>query len=103
MDVQVPPPVPSLQTKTATANGFVTYDEGFDGLQGVNVQVPQPSGSTSLTVTDNNTTTTVDVTAFQSISVTTSVPTLQTWTGTTAQYQALAPNYDNNTLYLLTD
>ena len=100
---EVPAPPISLQTKTATANGFVTYDEGFDGLQGVNVQVPQPSGSTSLTVTDNNTTTTVDVTAFQSISVTTSVPTLQTWTGTTAQYQALAPNYDNNTLYLLTD
>ena len=98
----VPAPALSLQTKTAVTNGYVTFDTGYDGLQGVNVAVPLPQGSTSVTITEN-TTTNVDVTDYESISVVTAVPSVQKWVGTTAQYQALAPNYDENTLYLTTD
>lgn len=98
----VPAPALSLQTKTAVTNGYVTFDTGYDGLQGVNVAVPLPQGSTSVTITEN-TTTDVDVTDYESISVVTAVPSVQKWVGTTAQYQALAPNYDENTLYLTTD
>ena len=40
---------PVLQQKTVTTNGNVTPDRGYDGLSKVIVNVPQPSGSTTLT------------------------------------------------------
>lgn len=40
---------PILQSKIVTTNGKVVADIGFDGLSEVTVNVPQPSGSTTLT------------------------------------------------------
>lgn len=75
--VQVPtPPAPviRLQEKTTNTNGYVTFDNGYDGLQGVTVQVPQPSGRISVDITQNGTEI-WDVTNYESIAITTDVPT----------------------------
>lgn len=63
-----------LQEKTATENGIITPDLGFNGLSKVNVSVPQPQGETSVEITRNGTET-FDITNYESIVVTTNVPT----------------------------
>lgn len=63
-----------LQEKTATENGIITPDLGFDGLSRVNVSVPQPQGETSVEITRNGTET-FDITNYESIAITTNVPT----------------------------
>ena len=63
-----------LQEKTTTENGYITYDEGYNGLQGVTVQVPTPSGTLQQTITENGTQN-FDVSSYQGIQITTNVPT----------------------------
>lgn len=74
--VQVPTPTPviRLQEKTTNTNGYVTFDNGYNGLQGVTVNVPQPTGTLQRTISENGTET-VDIANYQSIEITTNVPT----------------------------
>ena len=63
-----------LQEKTTATNGYVTFDNGYNGLQGVTVNVPQPTGTLQRTISENGTET-VDIANYQSIEITTNVPT----------------------------
>jgi hypothetical protein len=59
--------VPVLQEKTATENGEVAPDDGYDGLSKVTVNVPVgvfPSGTKSITANGTH-----DVTNYASVSV----------------------------------
>ena len=73
-----------LQEKTTATNGYVTFDNGYNGLQGVTVNVPQPTGTLQRTISENGTET-VDIANYQSIEITTNVPT----GGTCDLYQGL--------------
>lgn len=64
----------SLQEKTTNTNGYVTFDNGYNGLQGVTVNVPQPTGTLQRTISENGTET-VDIANYQAIEITTNVPT----------------------------
>ena len=74
VNVQAPAPEIRLQEKTTTTNGYVTFDSGYDGLQGVSVNVPQPQGTLQRTITENGTTN-IDIANYQTIEITTNVPT----------------------------
>ena len=73
-----------LQEKTTATNGYVTFDNGYNGLQGVTVNVPQPTGTLQRTISENGTET-VDIANYQSIEITTNVTT----GGTCDLYQGL--------------
>lgn len=107
--VQVPtPPAPEirLQEKTTVTNGYVTFDNGYDGLQGVTVQVPQPSGRISVDITQNGTEI-WDVTNYESIAITTDVPTqtCDLYTGLTVEangiYDPLTYNKDGFSTFVV--
>lgn len=92
---------PNLQSKTATQNGLVEPDEGYDGLSDVDVQVPASavdSGTKQVSKTQNGTTT-ENVVGYASIEIDVQVP-APYWSGTQAQYDAL-PSYSNDMLYLI--
>lgn len=82
-NITVMPDTPTLlQEKTATENGDVTADEGYDGLSKVVVNVPVPDGYVkpdgALTVTANGT---YDVTDYASVSVSVSGGTVEEYDG----------------------
>ncbi len=95
-----------LQEKTATENGVITPDLGFNGLSKVNVQVPQPSGRISVDITQNGTEI-WDVTNYESIAITTDVPTqtCDLYTGLTATtngiYDPLTYNKDGFSTFVV--
>ena len=87
VNVQAPAPEIRLQEKATTTNGYITFDSGYDGLQGVSVNVPQPQGTLQRTITENGTTN-IDIANYQTIEITTNVPTGSTcdlYTGLTVE------------------
>lgn len=87
VNVQAPAPEIRLQEKTTATNGYITFDSGYDGLQGVSVNVPQPQGTLQRTITENGTTN-IDIANYQTIEITTNVPTGSTcdlYTGLTVE------------------
>lgn len=86
-------------TKTVTNNGvYNAEDDHVLGYSQVTVQVPASavdSGTKQITANGNN----QDVIGYASVDV--NVPNLPILTMTQAQYDALAPDYDPNTIYLI--
>lgn len=86
-------------TKTVNNNGvYNAEDDHVLGYSQVTVQVPASavdSGTKQITANGNN----QDVIGYASVDV--NVPNLPILTMTQAQYDALAPDYDPNTIYLI--
>ena len=107
VNVQAPAPEIRLQEKTTTTNGYITFDSGYDGLQGVSVNVPQPQGTLQKTITENGTTN-IDIANYQTIEITTNVPTGSTcdlYTGLTVEangiYDPLTYNKDGFSTFVV--
>lgn len=106
VDVQVPASevdTGTLQTPITT-NGTQTIDVIGYADHEIDVQVPASAvdtGTLQTPITTNGTRT-IDVTGYASHEISVAVP-APYLTMTQAQYNALSPNYDPDTLYLITD
>lgn len=90
---------PNLTTLNATTNNTFTPTSPVQGYSSVTVNVPASavdSGTKQITTNGNN----QDVVGYAAVDVAVPAP---YWEGTQVQYDALAPDYDNDTLYLITN